>query len=439
MSAIAQFLVWQGITVSGSDRSINKPETAQLQEKLLEAGCNLFEQDGSALAAVPTPEALCISSAIESDNADITAAKKANIPIVHRSDVLAALVKQHKTIAIAGTSGKSTVTAMIFEFLTACGKSPSLITGAPLKRLERQSYVGNAFYGLSDLLVIEADESDGTLVKYTPWASVILNISKDHKSIEEITALFTTLIAGSTVSFGNSDDLRVRNLGTTSTFSIDDPDSTLHPDSYSLSSTDGTIIYNRVAYQLPALGKHNLSNCAAAIAVCLFLGCKPEQLKSAVASYEGVSRRFTVTALANGITVIDDFAHNPEKIKAAITAARMISKRLKVVYQPHGFGPTRFLREEYKTAFSECLTSDDQLYLLPIFYAGGTADKSISSNDLKNDLTSAPFKSYAPEHRDDLLVLLKESTGSNDCILVMGARDQSLPLFVEKIIKLFTA
>lgn len=438
MSALAQFLVWQGITVTGSDRSLNKPETALLQDKLREAGCSLFEQDGSAIAVSPKPDALCISSAIEPDNADIAAAQAENIPVVHRSDVLAALVKQHKTIAVAGTSGKSTVTAMIFEFLTACSKSPSLITGAPLKRLERQSYIGNAFYGLSDLLIIEADESDGTLVKYTPHASVILNISKDHKSIDEITALFTTLISNSSVTFGNADDPLVRNLSATTTFSLDDADSTLHPDSYALHGSGGTLTYQGFEYTLPLLGKHNLSNCAAAIAVCLYLECNPEQLSKAVATYEGVSRRFAITKAANGITIIDDFAHNPEKIKAAITAARMISPKLKVVYQPHGFGPTRFLRDEYRKTFSECLALEDELYLLPIYYAGGTADKSISSADLKHDLQGTAFKTHAPKRREDIFSLLKASVAGNDCILVMGARDQSLPLFIGQITDLFT-
>ena len=146
---------------------------------------------------------VCVSTAIEESNPDIAAARAHSLPIIHRSDLLAAIIASKRTIAVAGTSGKSTVTAMIFEFLTACGKSPSLISGAPLRRLEKQGLIGNAFSGGSDLLVVEADESDGTLAKYSPEASVILNISKDHKSIDEIRGLFETLVSKSTWTASN--------------------------------------------------------------------------------------------------------------------------------------------------------------------------------------------------------------------------------------------
>ena len=195
MSALAQYLRFQGIGVSGSDRLLGSTDTAPLRLALEGLGCTIAPQDGSGVTT--DTDAVCVSTAIEESNPDIAAARASGIPIFHRSDLLAALIASSRTIAVAGTSGKSTVTAIIFESLLACGKSPSLISGAPLIRLEKEGLVGNAYAGGSDLLVVEADESDGTLIKYAPEASVILNVSKDHKSIEEITGLFHALIQNS--------------------------------------------------------------------------------------------------------------------------------------------------------------------------------------------------------------------------------------------------
>ena len=163
MSALAQYLRFQGISVTGSDRFHASEDTAFIRRSLEALGCAIVPQDGSGINA--NTDVVCVSTAIEESNPDIAAARSHGLAIIHRSDLLAAIISEKKTIAVAGTSGKSTVTAMIFEFLTACGKSPSLISGAGLRRLEKQGLIGNAWSGASDLLVVEADESDGTLVK----------------------------------------------------------------------------------------------------------------------------------------------------------------------------------------------------------------------------------------------------------------------------------
>ena len=434
MSALAQFLSWKNVAVSGSDRSLHHPESASLREKLSSIGCTLFEQNGSGINE--HTDALCISTAIEPDNPDIAAALKRSLPIIHRSDVLAAIVKEYRTIAVAGTSGKSTVTAMLFEFLSACGKSPSLISGAALKRLEGHAMIGNAFKGSSDLLVIEADESDGTLVKYKPAASVFLNVSKDHKSIDEVKTMFVRLAQQSKQSIRNADDPLLSDLVTTRTFSLYAP-SDWRPEHVATGREGGLLIRDGIEYRLPLPGIYNLSNCAAALSVAEMFGCTPEKLRSATPLFEGVARRFSITKTDKDIMVVDDFAHNPEKIRAAVSAARMIAPRIIALYQPHGFGPTRFLREEYRRLFKTLFFDHDILCLLPIYYAGGTASKDISAVDLKNDLGDVPFSVFAPEHRDDLLPFLESESEPGDCIIVMGARDPSLPFYVKKIIDLF--
>ncbi len=434
MSALGQYLRFQGITVSGSDRLLDSEDTSSTRQSLTVLGCTIVDQDGSGITA--DTDAVCISTAIEESNPDIAAARAGNLPIVHRSDLLAAIITSQKTIAVAGTSGKSTVTAMIFEFLTACGKSPSLISGAPLRRLEKQGLIGNAFSGGSDLLIIEADESDGTLTKYSPEAAVILNISKDHKSIDEIRGLFETLVSKSTWTASNADDPGLTTLRATIGFGASHLAS-WRPDYKELLPRSVKLFRKGIEYHLPLPGKHNLENLYAALCVCEHFGCEGPALADAVKTFAGVARRFAVTETAQKVYVVDDFAHNPAKIAAAVSAARGLSGRIIAVYQPHGFGPTRFLKDEYIATFQAIFQKNDSLYLLPIYYAGGTAQKDISSEDIITDLGPVSFNVQAVRNRDELLTRLKTAGTSGDCVLVMGARDPSLPAFVKKIVELF--
>ena len=434
MSALAQYLRFQGIRVSGSDRLLASEDTASMRQSLEGLGCTIVNQDGSGIRA--DTDVVCISTAIEESNPDIAAARVHGIPIIHRSDLLAAIISSKRTIAVAGTSGKSTVTSMIFEFLTVCGKSPSLISGAPLRRLEKQGLIGNAWSGGSDLLVVEADESDGTLVKYSPEVAVVLNISKDHKSIDEIKDLFARLIVQSTWTAVNWDDPILVSFPSSVGFGRNSSAS-WRPDREELLPTSVKLFRKGIEYHLPLPGEHNLENLRAALCVCEHFGCDGETLAAAVRDFEGVARRFSVTGTKQKINVVDDFAHNPAKIAAAVNAARGLSDRIIAVYQPHGFGPTRFLKDEYSAVFQNVFRKNDILYLLPIYYAGGTAEKNISSEDIIKELGRVPFIAQAVSDRDRLLTKLKADAGPGDCVIVMGARDPSLSSLVKKIVELF--
>jgi UDP-N-acetylmuramate--alanine ligase len=434
MSALAQYLRFQGILVSGSDRFHTSEDTGCIRRLLAGLGCDIVPQDGSGITA--DTDVVCVSTAIEDSNPDIAVAHNRNIPIIHRSDLLSALIAAKRTIAVAGTSGKSTVTAMIFEFLTACGKSPSLISGAALRRLEKQGLIGNAYNGGSDLLVVEADESDGTLVKYRPEAAVILNVSKDHKTTDEIAQLFEALAAQSPWTASNADDPVLASLPATVRFGRNGS-SSWRPDREELLPASVKLFKNGTEYHLPLPGEHNLENLRAALCVCEHFGCDQTTLAEAVKNYAGVARRFSVITTRKNVHVVDDFAHNPAKIAAVIRAARGLSDRVIAVYQPHGFGPTRFLREEYIATFRAAFHAQDSLYLLPIYYAGGTAQKNISSDDIIGGLGPVPFNAQALVDRDELLIRLKTDAKPGDCILVMGARDPSLPALVTKVIELF--
>ena len=405
MSALAQYLRFEGITVSGSDRLLVSEDTASIRQSLEGLGCTIVNQDGSGITA--DIDVVCISTAIEESNPDIAAARALGLPIIHRSDLLAAIITSKRTIAVAGTSGKSTVTAMIFEFLTACGKSPSLISGAPLRRLEKQGLIGNAWSGASDLLVVEADESDGTLVKYSPEAAVVLNISKDHKSIDEIKELFQTLISKSAWTAINADDpilaILFRQQWVLAEIVRPRGGRTMKSSCRPRSSFFAEVLNIICRYR----ASHNLENLRAALCVCEHFGCDGSTLAAAVRDFEGVARRFCVTETEQRVHVVDDFAHNPAKIAAAVSAARGLSERIIAIYQPHGFGPTRFLKDEYIATFRAIFRQNDSLYLLPIYYAGGTAQKDISSEDIIHGLGPVPFIAQAVSDRDELLTKLK--------------------------------
>lgn len=434
MSALAQYLRFQGIAVSGSDRFHDSDDTYDVRRALEKLGCSIVPQDGSGISE--DTDAVCISTAVEDSNPDIAAARMRGIPVFHRSDLLSAVMETKRTIAVAGTSGKSTTTAMIFEFLTACGKSPSLISGAALMSLERQGLIGNAWSGGSDILVAEADESDGTIIKYHPEAAVILNVSKDHKNVDEIAKLFEKLASQSSWSAVNADDHVLAEIPASLYFSRNGSGS-WKPDREEIFSTSVKLRRLGVEYHLPLPGRHNIENLCAALCVCERFGCDAQQLAEAVRNYEGVSRRFTIVRTNKDVCVVDDFAHNPAKIAAAVEAARGLAARIIAVYQPHGFGPTRFLKNEYIETFQRVFREQDALYLLPIYYAGGTAQKDISSKDLIAGLGTAAFRAKTVNSREELLSELANHVSSGDCVLIMGARDPSLPALAKKIIAIF--
>jgi UDP-N-acetylmuramate--alanine ligase len=173
----------------------------------------------------------------------------------------------------------------------------------------------------------------------------------------------------------------------------------------------------------------------AALCVCDYFGCGNGELAGALAQFKGVKRRFSITSLESGIKVIDDFAHNPEKVKAAIVTAKALCGRVLAVFQPHGFGPTRFLKDDFIKSFSEVLTSADELYLLPIYYAGGTANKDISSDDLARGIALNAKTVFTPVSRSACIKMLKEKAKPGDAVLIMGARDPSLSSFVSDVVK----
>ena len=432
MSALAQFQVMTGGHASGSDRAFDRGERVAARAQLERLGIRVLPQDGSGVAG--DCAALVVSTAVESEVPDYAAARERGLPIVHRSELLAHFVASHRTIAIAGTSGKSTVVAMVFEILRGAGRRPSVITGGDLLVLQREGLWGNAFHGGSDLLVVEADESDGSLVHYEPAVGVVLNLQKDHKEIAEVARLFAAFRAHVREAFVVGDDANLKSLAAgATTFGLGSR-AALRGDRVTLESGGSSFVIDRVRITLPVPGRHNVENALAAIAACRELDVPLEAMVAPLAAFQGVGRRFQSLGVAHGVEVIDDFAHNPAKIAAALETARRRARRVLAIFQPHGFGPTRFLRPDLVKSFTTSLGSRDKLWMLEVFYAGGTTTKDFSAADIVAEIAARGARAEFAPSRDDLVRRVAAEARPGDLVLVMGARDPSLTELAQQIL-----
>jgi UDP-N-acetylmuramate-alanine ligase/lipoprotein-anchoring transpeptidase ErfK/SrfK len=432
MSALAQFQAMLGGRVSGSDRGFDRGDRPEARAQLERLGVRVVPQDGSGAAG--DCAAVVVSTAVEASVPDVAEAQRRELPIVHRSEMLANWVSDFRSIAIAGTSGKSTVVAMTFEILRAAGRDPSVITGGELVCLQREGLWGNAWAGRSDLLVVEADESDGSLVRYRPAIGVALNLTRDHKPESEVAAMFATLRERTRETFVCGEDPALAALqggalvfGTGASAAVRGRELELGADGSEF-SVDG------VRFTLPVPGAHNVENALAAIACCRAVGVEPREMVAPLAAFAGVARRFQSLGVARGVEVVDDFAHNPAKIAAALATAQRRAGRLLAVYQPHGFGPTRFLREDLVETFASGLRPDDRAFWLEVYYAGGTAVRDFSSADITAQITERGRRAEFAESREALVARLAEVARPGDLVLVMGARDPSLTEFAKGVL-----
>lgn len=444
MSALAQYLAQRGFSVTGSDRQFGQTPPPPSKAQLEAEGIRCVPQDGSGV----THEVnfVVVSTAIEKGNPDLDKAHALGIPILHRSELLAQITRERKTIAVSGTSGKSTVTGMVFHILEFAGLKPSLLSGAGLSSLEAKGKIGNAVAGAGEWLVCEADESDGTLVRYAPQVGVILNIDKDHKEIVELQDLFQTFADNTSGPLIVNGDHPLA-----ASYSKDKAWEFGHEGWQGFQGLDfeavGTSIRFRirhfgqlVRFDLPCPGRHNMENAQAATACAVAAGVPLKTCAEALKSWGGIHRRHQVLGNAQGIILIDDFAHNPAKIAASIRACQAFTKgRVIAWFQPHGFGPTKFLRKDLVEEIHKALRPDDEIFFSKIYYAGGTAVQDISAGDLIEDLQALGAKAtYLPE-RTTAAQSMIQGAYPGDTLLLMGARDPSLAEFAQATLKMLQA
>lgn len=435
MSALAQYLNDSGKKVSGSDRYFASGEAGDTKQKLEAEGIACFLQDGSGINE--QTEVVVASTAIEDTVVEMVKAREMNIPVLRRSELLSLIADSKKTIAVGGTSGKSTTSAMLFHILDYAGYRPGIISGAGLTSLIKQGKIGNAKKGSGDWLVIEADESDGSIVQYRPEVGLLLNIDIDHQEIEELINIFTTFRKNTKGFFVVNQSNRLSKALSVNTAN----DFSTHGEQAGFVATDFEQNHNfeikfsvqGIPFVLHALGTHSMENALAATAVAVQVGVPLKICAEALQSYEGIYRRHQVLGKKGDVWVIDDYAHNPVKCAMSIKACQPLAGKVVAWFQPHGYGPTRFLRKDFVKDISAALRPQDEIWMSEIFYAGGTAVKNISSNDLIQDIKALGSQAYFVEDRKNFVEAVRPHLTHNTVLLLMGARDPSLDAFSKSV------
>src|SRR3982751_4217463 len=438
MLPLASIVRASGGRVSGSDRSLDAGRTAPKFDYLRSLGIQLFPQDGSGVQDGMT---LVTSAAVEATVPDVVRAKELGIPHLTRPEFLGRLLNSaQRSVAVGGTSGKSTVTGMIGWILHACHRQPTVMNGAVMKNFVTPSApFASALVGDPELFVSEVDESDGSIALYRPEIAVLTNISLDHKELVELRQLFAHFLNASRKAVLNLDDPETRALSGTVPgdkvigYGFDSPGADFMGKDLQLQAGGASFALEAEReghdVRLAVPGRHNASNTLAAIAATRALGVRVEDAVNALARFEGLRRRLETVGEAAGVTVIDDFAHNPDKIDATLATLRAHPGRLLIMFQPHGYGPLSKMGEELAESFGKGMAPDDRLYLPDPVYHGGTVERTRGSDWLAEQVRAKGAKAeHIPERAAIGEALLAEAK-PGDRIVVMGARDDTLAEF----------
>ena len=408
MSAVAQALLDTGAIVSGSDRLLDSGTSTPVLDCLARQGVKLYPQDGSGID--PTINRVIVSTAIENDNLDIIKAHELRILVEHRAVALNRLVAGRELVTITGTCGKSSVTAMLGTILEGCGFDPLVINGAAVVGWDQNgARVGSVRNG-AGLAIIEADESDKSLMVFKPDHAVITNAFADHFDLQETLRIF--------------EDFRGRVRGHLiegNVLELDEIDC-------SVAGLSGSFVLNGIRHTVPAPGLHNVHNAYHAQRMALALGAEPHQAARALAGYKGVERRLQHVGKCGKAVVFDDYAHNPEKIRAAwSTLARAFDGGVCGVWRPHGYTPLRKMMDDLVRAFVDICRPIDRLLLLPVYDAGGSTQRSVRSEDLALKLHAKGVKVEVIQTLDAAESEMRRGCDDYAVLLCFGARDPGLP------------
>ncbi len=445
MLPLALILHGMGARVAGSDRSRDQGRTPEKFAWLESLGFALFPQDGSGITSAS--QVLVASAAVENTVPEVVRAGELGCARMSRAQLLSALFNAAPhSIAVGGTSGKSTVTGMIGLILTEAGRDPTIMNGAVMKNfVAPNAPFASARVGAGRTFVSEVDESDGSIALYRPTIAVLNNVSLDHKSLEELRELFGDFLECAGTAVVNADDDesdalmdRARNvitfgLSEEATISVTEGTITEGPTSIVgelIDRRDGTTH----ALHLKVPGLHNLSNALAAIAAASAAGVSVADAVRHISSFAGLARRFDIVGTTpSGITVVDDFGHNPEKIAATLATLRAHPGRIIAFFQPHGYGPLRQMGAELAEVLAEGLGSNDLTILCDPVYFGGTVDRSVGSERIVRLIGIHGGKSEHIPARNDCAERIIALAQSDDRIVIMGARDDTLSLFARDI------
>ncbi|MFN4096754.1 MAG: glutamate ligase domain-containing protein [Sphingomonas sp.] len=443
MMPLAMILAGQGVKVAGSDRSLDSGRLPAKFDALRKLGIDLFAQDGSGI--VSPNQVVIASAAVEDTVPDMVQAASLGCARMTRAELNAKLFNAAPlSIGVAGTSGKSTVTGMIAWILHSLDRDPTVMNGAVMKNFVRpEAPFASALVGGGDLYVSEVDESDGSIALYTPHVAVLNNVSLDHKSLEELRSLFGDFAAKARTTIVNIGDpesaelARALDPARTRTFAVDtDADLSarnLSPEPFAVSFD---LIMDGVtrSIRLSVPGTHNVANALAAIGACIAAGLEPDSVCTAIQGFTGLRRRFELVGAANGVAVIDDFGHNPDKIGATLDTLHAFPGRILALFQPHGYGPLKVMRSELVAMFAEKLSAGDQLILPDPVYQGGTVAREVTSAHIIADIAATGRDARHIPDRAAAAAHLAAIAQPGDRIVIMGARDDTLSLLAQSVL-----
>jgi len=448
MLPLALILKGLGAEVAGSDRSRDQGRTPEKFAWLEAHGFALHPQDGSGISSAA--QTLVASAAVEDTVPEVVRARDLGCPRMSRAQLLATLFNAAPLgIAIGGTSGKSTVTGMTGWILTHAGRDPTIMNGAVMKNFSNpDTPFASAQVGEGGVFVSEVDESDGSIALYAPRVAVLGNISLDHKSMAELRELFGDFLSRAIVGVVNFDDAEAAELAhraqTLLSYGVDSEEATLGvtPGSVAEGATtiSATLRDRRDGASYPLVlrvpGRHNLSNALAAIAAASAAGVPVGEAVAALASFRGLARRFDIIGTsASGVTVIDDFGHNPDKVAATLKTLKAHPGRVIAFFQPHGYGPLRQMGTELAATFAHLLGPDDITILCDPVYFGGTVDRSQGSERIVRLIEEGGGKAEYIPAREDCGARIVAMAQPGDRIVVMGARDDTLTGFAQGILE----
>ena len=447
MLPLAMILRGQGAQIAGSDRSRDQGRTPEKFAWLEAQGIRLFPQDGSGVTS--PDQVLVASAAVEDSIPEVVRATELGCRRMTRAELLSTLFNQAACgIAVGGTSGKSTVTGMLGWIMHEAGKDPTIMNGAVMKNfVSPDAPFASARVGRGDVFVSEVDESDGSIALYRPAVAVLLNVSLDHKSLEELRQLFGDFLAACGAAAVNADDAEALALAPLArhlvTFGMETEtaDIAVEPGSVSEgpAGTTARIVARKSgeahSLTLAMPGRHNLSNALAAIAGAHATGVPIAQSVAALATFKGLARRFDVIgSTPSGITVIDDFGHNPEKCAATLRTLKSQPGRVIAFFQPHGYGPLRQMGHELAQVFAALLGPEDVTILCDPVYFGGTVDRSEGSERIVRLIEEAGGSAEYRPTREECGQHITAIARPGDRIVVMGARDDTLTGFARALL-----
>tara|TARA_R110002124_G_scaffold42541_2_gene130832 strand:- start:8156 stop:9553 length:1398 start_codon:yes stop_codon:yes gene_type:complete len=441
MLPLAMIVQSRGGRIDGSDRSRDQGRTPEKFAWLAAHGVTLHPQDGSGLTS--GDQIVVATGAVEDTVPDIAAARRVGARIVTRPELLSQLFNAAPaSVGVAGTSGKSTITGMIAWILDRAGRQPTVMNGAVMTNfVDADHPFASALIGGPDLFVSEVDESDGSIARYVPTVAVVSNISLDHKSMEELRDLFGGFAGRAHTAVLNLDNAETAALaagldaGQAVTFSIGKAAADLSAHdlrplptgmAFDLIERPGN---DRVPVTLNVPGAHNVANALAALGAVRAQGVPLAEAVAALETFAGIRRRMEVVGTAAGVTILDDFAHNPDKIAATLDALHAFPGRLLILFQPHGFGPLKLMRKEFIQVFAARMQAEDVLLMPEPVYYGGTTDRSVGSEDIAAGIRAAGASAEALPTRDACGDRLIDTAGPGDRIIIMGARDDTLSTF----------